>query len=72
MESAEPTAFQPARSEKAVEPNSPAAERGTQTPSETKAESTKGKRSTRSPDPEGSQKSPKSVPAPDSQQDEQE
>jgi len=71
-ESAEPAAFQPARSEKAVEPNSPAAGPGAKSQSETKAKSTKGKQRTRPPDPEGSQKNQKSVPAPDSQQDEQE
>jgi HlyD family secretion protein len=69
-ETAEPAAFQPARSEKAVEPNGPAAGPGTETQSETKAKSTKGKRSSGTPDPEGSQKSQKN--APGNPQDEQE
>jgi len=71
-ESGEPAAFGPAQSEKAVEPNGPAAGPATKTQSETKAKSTKGKRSTRPPDPDGSQKNPKSVPAPDNRKDEQE
>jgi HlyD family secretion protein len=71
-ESAEPAAFQPARSEKAVEPNSPATGPGTETQLETKAKSTKGKRSSGTPDPEGSKKNLKSAPASDNRPDEQE
>ena len=71
-ESAEPAAFEPAQSEKVVEPNSPAAGMETKTQSETKAKSPKGKPSSPAPDPDGSQKSPKSAPAPDNRKDEQE
>ena len=67
-ESAEPSVFQPARSEKATEPNSPNTGEDTETQVQTKDRSARGKRSGETPDPEGPQKSPKSVPATDDKQ----
>jgi multidrug resistance efflux pump len=48
-ESAEPAAFQPGQSEKAVEPNGPAAVPRTESPSQARAKSTNGERSARMP-----------------------
>ena len=66
-ESAEPAAFGPAQAQKAIEPNSPAAGTGAQTPAETKAKSTKGRRSSPAPGPDGSQKKQEGAPARDEQ-----